>query len=440
MPQDFLTSRDLENISLKKRNDFPFFTENPKWIYFDTAATSLTPSIVTSNINEYYHKYSANIHRGTYGPASEAAQKTETTRNKVLKFLNANDEKGIIFTRNTTESINLLAYSLMHSGKELNEFFTNWNGGIDKDDIIILSESEHHSNIIPWQQISHLKGAKIYYIPIQKDGTLNTNAFYEFINESNLSRIKIISLASVSNITGIHHDLSFISEFSEKNGNIFIIDGAQEISHSRVDLQSDNGKKRSHFYVFSGHKAYGPTGIGAVIGNKNIFNKMYPYQTGGNMIEKVEKENSTFAQYPYRFEAGTLNIGGIFGLGAALDYLEITGMDFIEKREKELTYYAFEKGNSLGYTIYGPDLKKRLTSQSKAFGVLSLNIPGIHHYDAGSYLAEKKIALRTGHHCGQIFMDAMKIPGTIRISLSFLNLKHEIDYFFEITEKVKKLF
>lgn len=433
-------TEQLENISILKREDFPFFQENPGWVYLDTSATALTPRCVTDSILEYYHRYSANIHRGIYGPANEVSEKVERTREKIIQFVHAENIYGVVFTRNTTESLNLLAYSLSKAKHELDEYFSVWNGGIQKDDVIVLSESEHHSNIVPWQQIALDKGAKLFYIPVQKNGMLDFDAFNDFINNTDVSRIKILSLASVSNITGIHHDLTPVLGFAQKNGSVLIIDGAQEVPHKKVFLEHFSLNGHPVFYVFSGHKLYGPTGIGALVGVQEILNKMPPYQSGGNMIEKVEKEKSHYARYPYRFEAGTLNIAAIFGLNAALEYMKKTDFDFIKKRETQLTYYALEKAKEYGYQIYGPSLEDRLSGRVEAYSVLSMNIPEVHHYDAGSFLAEGKIALRTGHHCGQIFMEAMQIPGTLRMSLSFLNLFSEVDQFFVKTEKIKEIF
>ncbi len=409
----------------------------------DSAASSLTPNSVADKIALYYKQYGINIHRGSYHPAQESAEFVENTRKEILAFLDAPENYGTVFTRNTTESINLLAASLSHAGKELSAQYSSWKTGLGRDDVIILSESEHHSNIIPWQRLAKEKSCHIFYIPVNADGTLNMEEFFRMASNLKPGNIKIISLASVSNVTGIHHNLERILEFAVKNGTLVHIDGAQEVPHGVVSLKkkiSSSGGTLPLFYSFSGHKAYGPTGIGFLTGPMDVFNLMEPYQSGGGMIEKVEKEYTTYSPYPFRFEAGTIHIGGIFGMAAAMEFIQKKNPSEIEKIENDLTLYGVEKIESLQYPHYGPSLKDLQTGKVKARSVISFNIPGAHHHDVATFLNEYKVALRSGHHCAQILMDAFSIPGCIRISLAYFNTKEELDIVFGYTEKIRKYF
>ncbi len=397
---------DVEKI----RNDFPLLsrTENGKrFVYFDNGATTQKPRAVIERIKKYYEEENANVHRGVYSLSARATENFEAARETVRKFLNAENSSEIIFTKGTTEAINSVASVLCKSGT------------LNDGDEIIVTEAEHHANIVPWQ----ICGKKLILkpLPINDDGTLAIERFSDFVNE----KTKLLAVTHVSNVTGIANDVEKLVALAKENGLITLIDGAQAVSHVKVDVQ----KIDCDFYVFSGHKIFAPTGIGVFYGKKEMLEKLPPYQGGGEMIDKVSFEETTFNELPYKFEAGTPNISGALGLAAALEYF--TALDFNEMQayEKELSDYAFERFEKIdGLKLIGSAKENRAP-------VFSFVIEGVHHYDLGTLLDANGIAIRTGHHCAQPLMKRFGVSGTARASLSFYNTKSELDFFFEKLNK-----
>lgn len=379
-------------------------------VFLDNAASTQKPKQVLDKINYFYENNYANIHRGTYKIAENATQEYENTRKKVQNFINASNSNEIVFTKGTTDGINLLAFSL---GQEINS-----------GDEIVITTMEHHANIVPWQMICQQKGAKLKVIPINQNGELILDNINNYITE----KTKILSLVHISNTLGTVNPIKQLIDLAHSFDAYVIIDGAQSIQHKEIDVQELN----CDFYVFSAHKLYAPTGVGVLYGKKEILEKIPPYQTGGEMISKVTFEKTTFNTLPYKFEAGTPNIAGVIGLGAAIDYLIEVGIDNIDTYEKELLSYATEKLFEIeGLKIVG-------TASNKA-SVISFLIEGIHPTDIGTMADAYGIAMRVGHHCTQPLMDFFGIPGTCRASFAFYNTKEEIDFLYESLLRIKKL-
>ena len=385
------------------RNDFPILkrkVNGQNLIYFDNAATSQTPQIVIDSITDYYSKYNSNIHRGVHFLSQEATDAYEKSRVKFQKHFNADNSYEIIFTSGTTHSINLVANGF----KKI----------LKKNDEIIISQLEHHSNIVPWQMLCEETGAKIKVIPINNNGELIIDEFEKLLN----SKTKLVFVNHVSNALGTINPIKSIISKAHEYGAAVLIDGAQASSHIKADLQELD----VDFYTTSAHKLCGPTGIGMLFGKKEWLNKMPPYQGGGEMISEVTFEKTTYAELPHKFEAGTPNIVGAIGFGASLDYLNNIGFDNIESYESELLNYATNKLKEItDLKIYGE--AKNKTS------VISFNVGALHSYDIGTILDKFGIAVRTGQHCAQPVMDYFGISGTVRASFSFYNTKEEIDYF-----------
>ena len=400
---------DVERV----RKDFPILqrkVHNKPLIYFDNAATSQKPKQVIEAIDDYYRNYNANIHRSIHQLGEEATQKYEEAHEKIADFINADSYQNIIFTKNTTESINLLAYTL--------------TAGLKKDDEIVISEMEHHSNFVPWQQLAKQRSLKLKFIKISREGLLDEKS----INENITKKTKIVSLTHVSNVLGTINPIKEIAKIAHEKGAIFVVDGAQSVPHMPVDVKDID----ADFYVFSGHKMLGPTGIGVLYGKKELLETMQPFLYGGEMIREVKFENTTFNELPWKFEAGTMNIAEAIGLGAAVDYLKKIGMRQIQDREKELVDYAMEKMKKNDWiTIYGP--KERSS-------VISFNVKGVHAHDVSQILDSDGIAIRAGHHCCMPLMSILKVPATARASFYFYNTEEEIDKFIEALHKVKKIF
>lgn len=391
------------------RSQFPILTQKVNGrdlIYFDNAATSQKPSTVIDKIKTYYEKENANIHRGVHSLSQEATTAYEQARLKVSNYLNAKSDTEIIFTKGTTDGINLIAASfgeLLHPGDE-----------------VLISAMEHHSNIVPWQLLESRKKIKLKVIPIQDSGEINLKAFEKLLNE----KTKLVSITHISNSLGIINPIKEIIRKSHFVGAKVLIDGAQSIQHEKIDLQELD----CDFFVFSGHKVYGPTGIGVLYGKSELLNIMPPYQGGGDMIEKVSFEKTTFNVLPFKFEAGTPNIVGGIALGAAFDFLNTLNFEQCKIHELELLRYAEEQLMTIpGIQIFG-------NSNNKT-SVVSFNIGKIHPFDIGTLLDKQGIAVRTGHHCTQPIMDFYKIPGTIRVSFSIYNTKDEIDVFMAALNK-----
>ena len=393
--------RDQFRILNKKIN-------NNKLVYFDNAATTQKPIQVIESINKYYSEYNANIHRGIHTLAEKATQEYEKTRKSVSKFINSRSEKEVIFTKGTTEGINLIASS----------FVKNF---IKKGDEIIISEMEHHSNIVPWQMICEENEIILKTINVFENGEIDLDNFKELIS----NKTKFLSIVHTSNTLGTVNPIKEMIEICKKNNINTMIDGAQASAHSKIDVQDLN----CDFFVLSAHKMYGPTGVGIVYGKEEILEKMPPYMGGGEMIKDVNFKKTTYNELPYKFEAGTPNIGDVIGFNEALSFINNIGLDNISLYEKELKNYASNLFNKIeGINIIGNSKNK--------IGIFSFTMDKIHYYDLGLLLDSKGIAIRTGHHCTQPLMDKFNLEGTARVSLAIYNTKNEIDYF---VEKLKQL-
>ncbi len=397
------------------RTDFPILDRkiNGKpLVYFDNGATSQKPKIVIDSIVEYYSSYNANIHRGVHTLSQEATNAYEQARQKIQKHINAQQAYEIIFTSGTTEGINLVASSMA-------SFLT-------KGDEILVLTTEHHSNIVPWQFLCERTGAVLRPIPIDNEGMIIMSEFEKILS----NRTKIVSCQHVSNALGNIHPIEQIIEKAHSVGVAVLIDGAQAAPHFQIDVQTLN----VDFYVASAHKMYGPTGIGFLYAKEEWLHKLPPYQGGGEMIKSVCFQESTYAELPYKFEAGTPNICGGIAFGYAIDYIQNIGMDFIAQHEHKLLEYATKQILSIGdITIYGA------SDISKKAGVISFNINGVHPYDVGTILDKMGIAVRTGHHCAQPIMDFYHIPGTVRVSFALYNTFEEVDILVEGLKKAKRM-
>ena len=400
---------NVENI----RKDFPILERkiNGKTlIYFDNAATSQTPTSVIDSISDYYKKYNANIHRGVHSVSEEATEAYENSRKKIQKHFNANLSEEIIFTSGTTHSINIIA--------------NGYTDLLSSEDEIIVSGMEHHSNIVPWQMMVEKNHAKLNVISLKENGELDLEHFKSIIS----SKTKVVFLNHVSNALGIINPIEEIIEISHKNGAVVLIDGAQSSAHFNVDLQ----KLDIDYFTASAHKLCGPTGIGFLYGKKELLKKLSPLMGGGEMISDVTFEKTTYADLPHKFEAGTPNISGAIAFGYALDYLNEIGLENIYNYENELLDYATKSLKQIdGLKIYG-DVKNKTS-------VISFNIENLHPYDIGSILDKFGIAVRTGQHCAQPIMDHFHISGTVRVSLSFINTKKEVDKLIEAINMAKTM-
>ena len=387
----------MSGLASKVKSDFPIFN-NSDLIYLDNASTSQKPQAVLDTINSVYTKSNANVHRALYSLGTEATEKYEDSRKKIANFIGAHSEKEIIFTSGATESLNLLAYSL--------------SSDLCPEDEILISEMEHHSNIIPWQRLAKRTGAKIQYIPITIGGELDLSEVNNLFN----SNTKIVSITHVSNVLGTINPIKKISSMAHQYGAVLIIDGAQGAAHKKINVK-DLG---CDFYAFSGHKMLGPTGSGVLWGKLNLLDNMEPFMSGGEMIDKVTMTSATWNEVPYKFEAGTPNFIQAIGLGAAVEYLESIGMDEITYHEKELTSYALNKLQTINnIKIHG--------SGNNRIGVVSFNIENIHPHDLAQFLNEYNIALRVGHHCAQPLLSKLNETSTARLSTYLYNDEEDID-------------
>lgn len=394
------------------RNDFPILQQQVKGkplVYLDNAATTQKPSVVIQALNDYYSQTNSNVHRGAHTLSDQATCLFEDARKAVQRYLNAPTLEQIIWTRGTTESINLVAHSY---GRAF----------LKPGDEIIISAMEHHSNIVPWQMVAEQTGAELKVIPVSAEGVLDVIAFEQLLNE----KTKMVSVVHVSNALGSINPVKEITAKAHAVGAVVLIDGAQAVPHWAIDVQDID----CDFYAFSGHKLYGPTGIGALYGKTELLNKMLPYQAGGEMIERVSFEKTTYNALPYKFEAGTPHIAGAIGLGAAIAYLERLDRRALEQHENALLKRAHELAENLDY------LRPIGVSPNKT-GVFSFLIEGAHPHDAGTLLDQQGIAVRTGHHCAMPIMDQFKIPGTVRASFAFYNTLDEVEQLFIGLEKVK---
>ena len=401
--------KDFELI----RKDFPILeakVNGHHLIYLDNAATSQTPNCVIDSISDYYKNLNSNIHRGVHFLSQKATEKYENTRKKFKDHLNANSTKEIIFTSGTTHSINLVANGFINSLKPGDE--------------IIVSQLEHHSNIVPWQMLSEKTGAKMKVIPMNNLGELDIKIYEKLLSD----KTKVVFVNHVSNALGTINPIKKIIEKAHRYDAKVLIDGAQAVPHFHVDVTELD----VDFYVCSAHKFCGPTGVGILYGKQRILEELPPYQGGGEMIDEVTFEKTTYADLPNKFEPGTPNIAGVIASGVALDYINDIGLDNIKKYEDELLAYATKKLKEInGVKIYGE-------SENKT-SVISFNIGDIHPYDIGSVIDNMGVAVRTGHHCAQPIMDYFKIPGTIRVSFCFYNNFEEIDILIDSLKKAVRM-
>lgn len=395
------------------RKDFPIFSakENEGLIYFDNAATSQRPQSVIDAVSDFYKKDNANPLRGLYDLSQRATDDYENARAAVAKFINARQPEEIIFTRNASESLNLIAY-------------TYGMQNIHEGDEIVVSIMEHHSNILPWQMLAQNKKAKLVWLECDKETGIIPESEYSKIN----SKTKIVAVTYVSNVLGITNPVEQIAEIAHKNGAVIVVDGAQAVPHRKVDVQKIN----ADFLVFSGHKLLAPMGIGAVYGKMELLEKMPPFLRGGEMIEYVTRESATYAEVPHKFEAGTVNASGAVGLKAACEYLSKIGFNFISETEEGLTKLLFEGMKEIPHVhlIGSPDYKQHS-------GIVTFTIDDVHPHDIASLLDSEKIAIRAGHHCAQPLGAHLNVPATARASLYFYNTEDEVNVFLEKIAKIR---
>ncbi len=403
----------------KIREDFPILKRRlsggKPLVYLDNAATTQKPLAVIDAIYDYYANYNSNIHRAVHQLAEEATLAFETTRKRVAEFINAKSTEEIIFTRNATEAINLVAYSWGRTN-------------IKKDDKIVLTEIEHHSNIVPWQILAGEKNAKLEYIGVDDDGYLKMHQYKEYLGSN---KVKLASVTQMSNVLGTIVPVNEIIKMSHEKGIPVLIDGAQSVPHMAVDVQ----KMDCDFMAFSAHKMLGPTGVGILYVKQDLLEKMPPFMGGGDMIKEVHKYETRYNDLPYKFEGGTPNIADVIGFSAAINYLNNIGMDKIREHEIELTKYAIEKITKVkGVTLYGPHNTK------DRGGVVSFNIGDIHPHDLATIMNDHGVAIRSGHHCAQVLMERLDVSATSRASFYIYNTKEEIDLFIDALEDARRLF
>lgn len=400
----------------KIKLDFPIFTNHPDLVYLDSAATSQKPEQVIKAVTDFYTKYNSNVQRGIYTLSQEATNIYEGTRKKVADFIGASDPSEIIFTGNASEAINLVAYGYARKF-------------LKPGDIIVLSEMEHHSNIVPWQRLQKEIGVELFFIPLTKNFTLD----YKSVLQLEKKKIKLVALTQASNVLGTVNPISEITDFLKKNKikAKVLVDAAQSIPHLPINIK----ELGCDFLAFSGHKMLGPSGVGVLWAKRDLLEIMDPLFVGSHMIKTVTKEKAEWADLPDKFEVGTGKLEAVAGLGAAIDYLQSVGLGNIIQHEKEIMEYVLEMFNELEkIEFYG----KKTVDQR--LGVFSFNIKGIHPHDAGEILNRSKICVRGGHHCAQPLMRILGVPGTLRVSLYLYNTKEDIDKLMKGIEEVKRVF
>lgn len=395
------------------KDDFPIL-KNRNIAYLDSGATSQKPQAVIDAISEFYKKCNANPHRGAYALSQEATEVYENTRTKIAEFINAKYREEIIFSKNATESLNLIAYSY---GLE----------NIEKDDEIVISIMEHHSNLVPWQKVAKTKQAKLNYMYINENFELSD----EEIESKITDKTKIVGITHVSNVLGTINNIEKIIKYAHKKGAIVIVDASQSIPHMKIDVQALD----ADFLVFSGHKMLSPLGIGVLYGKKELLDNMTPFLMGGDMIEYVYEQDTTFASLPNKFEAGTQNVEGVIGLGAAIDYIESLGYDKIEQIEREIVHYAIEELRKLNFL----DLYLTKNNENHS-AVISFNIKGVHPHDVASILDAEGVCVRSGNHCAQPLMRFLGIDSTCRASFYIYNTKEDVDRLVEALNKAYNMF
>ena len=395
------------------KKDFPLL-ENENITYLDSGATTQKPIQVIKAVEEFYQKYNANPHRGAYSLSVEATEQYENTRTKIAKFINARHREEIIFSKNATESLNLIAYSY---GMD----------NLKKDDEVVISIMEHHSDLVPWQKVTKNTGSKLNYMYINDEFELTD----EEIENKITDKTKIVGITHVSNVLGTINNVKKIIKYAHKKGAIVIVDASQSIPHMKIDVQDLD----ADFLVFSGHKMLAPLGIGVLYGKKEILNKMSPFLMGGDMIEYVYEQDTTFAPLPNKFEAGTQNVEGVIGLGSAIDYIENLGYDKIQKIEKEVLSYAREELSKLDF------LDLYITpNENNHSSVISFNIKGIHPHDVASILDSEGVCVRSGNHCAQPLMRFLGIDSTCRASFYIYNTKEDVDKLVSALNKAYDMF
>ena len=398
-------------MSSNYREDFKFFSEYPDLVYFDNAATTQKPNVVLERMVRYYESENANPLRGVYDLSVKATDAYENARARTAEFIGAESASEIIFTRNASESLNLIA-------KSYGETF------LKEGDEIVLTVMEHHSNLLPWQEVGKKTGAKLVFLEPDKTGFISDEEIKAKITE----KTKLVSLAHISNVLGRKNPVEKVIKAAHDVGAVAVIDGAQAVPHTRVNVRELD----ADFYVFSGHKMLAPMGIGVVYGKKKLLNKMPPFLTGGEMIEYVELDSATYAEVPHKFEAGTVNVGGAVGLHAAMDYLDKVGFDYIEETELRLTKRLFEGMKALPYiNIAGSEKTEEHN------GIITFTIDDVHPHDSASILNDAKICVRAGHHCAQPLMKFLGFNSTLRASLYFYNTEEEVDRFLDSLTKVR---
>ncbi len=397
------------------RKDFPAAEQvisGKRLAYLDSAATNLKPSLVIDELDRYYRIETSNVHRGLYWLSENATTKFEATRDKIQGLINAPDRSQVIFTKGTTESVNLVAQSYVRNF-------------LQRGDTILLSQMEHHSNIVPWQIVAEEKGIFIKVIPINQRGEILLDEYRKLLTPE----VKFVSVVFISNALGTINPVKEMTRLAHENGAKVFIDAAQAISHEKVDVQDLD----VDFLAFSGHKMFGPTGVGVLYGKLDLLNQMPPYQGGGDMIDVVTFEKTTYNNLPHKFEAGTPSISAVIGLGKAVDYLQDIGLHRIHEIETQLLAYATEKLKSIpGLKIYGE-------AEHKA-SVISFGLEGIHPHDIAALIDKEGVAIRTGHHCAQPLMKFFDVPATCRASMSIYNNKADIDQLYLALVKLKKFF
>ena len=395
------------------KEDFPIF-KNRDIAYLDSGATAQKPQIVIDAINNFYDKYNANPHRGAYTLSIEATAVYEDTRAKIAKFINAKHPEEIIFSKNASESLNLLAYSY----------------GLDnlkKGDDVVISIMEHHSNLVPWQFVTQKTGSELKYMYINDEFELSKEEIESKITDNT----KIVGITHVSNVLGTINNVKEIIKYAHKKGAVVIVDASQSIPHMKIDVQDLD----ADFLVFSGHKMFAPLGIGVLYGKRELLNKMNPFLMGGDMIEYVHEQKTTFAPLPNKFEAGTQNVEGVVGLGAAIDYIDSIGYDKIQEHDREIVEYAREKLSKLDYL----DIYMTPNAENHS-AVISFNIKGVHPHDVASILDSENVCVRSGNHCAQPFMRFLGIDSTCRASFYIYNTKKDVDRLVDGIEKAYKMF
>jgi cysteine desulfurase/selenocysteine lyase len=395
------------------KKDFPLLN-NRDIAYLDSGATTQKPQQVIDAVDEFYKKFNANPHRGAYTLSMEATEVYENTRTKIAEFINAGNREEIIFSKNASESLNLVAYSY---GLE----------NLKPGDEIVISIMEHHSNLVPWQMVAKKTGAVLKYMYINEDFEISD----EEIESKITDKTKIVGITHVSNVLGTINNVEKIIKLAHKNGAVVVLDGSQSIPHIKIDVQ----KLDADFFVFSGHKMLSPLGIGVLYGKKELLNKMTPFLMGGDMIEYVYEQETTFAPLPNKFEAGTQNVGGVVGLSAAIDYINEVGYDAIQKIEHEVVEYARQELSKLDYlTLYLTPNKEHHS------GVISFNINGVHPHDVASILDSENVCVRSGNHCAQPLLRSLGIDSTCRASFYFYNTKEDVDKLVIALNKAYEMF